>query len=68
VKRVREWLSERAAALEPILVSIDGLTFSIGTMSKELTAEAKHDELADRLRSVPGVGVLTALRFIATVD
>jgi len=68
VKRVREGLSERAAALEPILVSIDALTASIGTMSKELTAEAKHDELADRLRSVPGVGVLTALRFIATVD
>jgi transposase len=68
VKRVREGLGERGAVLEPVLASIEALTVSIGAMSKVLTAEAKHDELTDRLRSVPGVGPLTALRFVATVD
>ena len=68
VKRVRERLGERAAVLESVLGAIENLDVSIGTMTKALTTEAKHDELASRLRSVPGVGPLTALRFIATID
>jgi transposase len=68
VDRVRERLGERATLLEPVFSSIESLNVSVAAMSKTLTAEAKHDELADRLQSVPGVGPLTALRFIATVD
>jgi len=68
VNRVRERLGERAAMLEAVFASIESLNVSIAAMSKTLSAEAKHDELAERLQSVPGVGPFTALRFIATVD
>jgi len=68
VERVRDRLGERAAVLETVFASIESLNITVAAMTKGLRTEAKHDELADRLQSVPGVGPLVAMRYIATVD
>jgi transposase len=68
VDRVRERLGERGAVLETLFASIESLNVTIAAMTKAFRNEARHDELADRLQSVPGVGPLIALRYIATVD
>lgn len=44
------------------------LNEQIRAANQELESLAMSDELCQRLMSVPGVGVITALRFISTID
>ena len=68
-RRVRSLCApELRAMLEPQLVSIEALTAQIRLMERELGATAERDPVCRRLMTVPGVGWLTALRFVATLD
>jgi transposase len=50
------------------LESIDALSAQIAAANEELETIVEHDELCQRLMSVPGVGKVTAVRFVAAVD
>jgi transposase len=50
-----------------VLVMIENLNAQIQALDKELEKIAKADEICTRLMSVPGVGPVTALRFVAAV-
>jgi transposase len=69
-KRVRELLGEGAllTMLEPTLAVIDGLTASIGELAKQLVERTAKDPQVQRLKTMPGIGPLTAPAFVAAVD
>jgi transposase len=54
-------------ALAPLAKQIDALDAGIETIDKELAAEAKADEKARRLMSIPRIGPVTASAIAATV-
>ncbi len=56
------------AHLERILVVLDGLNEQIAAADAELKRLAADDERTRRLMRVPGVGPVTAVRFVAAVD
>jgi transposase len=67
--RVRALLgAERPSYVETMLATIEALTLQLRSLERELAAEAKADPVCQRLMTVPGVGWLTALRFVATLD
>ena len=57
-----------AAALAPLLETLDELSQRIEALDKELAELAKFDELPLRLQTVPGVGPIVSLAFIAWMD
>ena len=68
-RRVRALgVSVERAGLEPTLVCIDALTTQLRGLDRELSAEAAREPVCRRLMTVPGVGWVTALRFVATLD
>jgi transposase len=54
--------------VERQLRAVDGLTVEIKEADKKLEALAEENETCRRLITVPGVGALTAVRFIAAID
>jgi transposase len=67
--RVRALLgAERPSCVETMLVTIEMLTQQLRSLERELADEAKADPVCQRLMTVPGVGWVTALRFVATLD
>jgi transposase len=67
-KRVREAVAERPTYVERQLKMIDTLTEQIDEADKELKKLAKSDSTCARLMTVPGVGPVTAVRFVAALD
>jgi transposase len=68
-KRIRALLGvERPGHVEALLTAIEALTEQIRGLEHELAAEAARDPVCQRLMTVPGVGWVTALRFVATLD
>jgi transposase len=68
--RAREALSQQQTPsyVQRQLRSIDELTAHILEADKELEALAKKDPTCPRLMTVPGVGPVTAIRFVAALD
>jgi transposase len=70
--QVRETLLARPdgvpAHLERVLASIDMLNSQIKQADRELLQVAEQDPLCQRLMTVPGVGPVIALRFVAVLD
>jgi transposase len=67
--RVRErWPEGLPDYVERQLVAIEQLSALIEESDRELGQEAKDNEVCRRLMTVPGVGPLTAIRFVATLD
>jgi transposase len=68
--RVREALSKQEIPtyVERQLRSIDELSAHVLEADKELEKLAKQDPTCPRLMSVPGVGPVTAIRFVAALD
>ncbi len=56
------------ATLEPLLALLVPLNEQIGLLEEQLTQRAQQDRQARRLQGIPGVGPLTALMFLATLD
>jgi transposase len=54
--------------IERQLLAIDQLNLAIAESERELAKNAKNDAVASTLTTVPGVGPLTALSFVATLD
>jgi transposase len=68
-RRVREtWKGPLPDFVERQLVAVEQLSAHILAADRELAEQAKQDEVCRRLMSVPGVGPITALRFVAAVD
>jgi transposase len=57
-----------AAEVAPLVSLLRELNERISQVDAELAKEAEADEAASRLRSVPGVGVITATSFVAALD
>jgi transposase len=68
--RVREALEGEVVAnhIERVLTVIDGLSSQIKEAERELERLAKKDERCRCLMSMPGVGPMTSLAFVATLD
>jgi transposase len=56
------------AILAPLVRMIETATTEIATLDTDLEARAAADPLVQRLRTVPGVGLVVALTFRAQVD
>lgn len=56
------------AALERLLRVIEELNTQIAAADTALTALAQADDVCQRLMTVPGVGPVTAVRFVAALD
>lgn len=54
--------------VDRLLQTIDELTKQIKEADKEMKKVATADEVCRRLMSVPGVGPVTAVRFVSTLD
>ena len=69
-KRVRalELSEELAAAVEPLLATHEQLCEQIKGVDGKVEQAIKQDERAQRLTTVPSVGAVTAVTFIALVD
>jgi transposase len=69
--RVRDAVADRpelAAAIEPLLSIVASLKREIERLDKEVAARAKSTPACRLLMSVPGVGPVTALAYVATID
>jgi transposase len=71
-RRIREEARRRGQELpsyvERQLRMIDELNVAIVGADREVTKRARQDAICRRLMTVPGVGPVTALRFVAAVD
>jgi transposase len=54
--------------LERLLQVIESLNVQIRAADREVAREATDDAVARRLMTIPGVGPVTALTFVATID
>lgn len=70
--RVREQMTERGCSMpdyvERQLITIVQLSEQIKAANEELKQTAAVDPVCQRLMSVPGVGVVTAVRYRAAID
>lgn len=67
-QRVRKHASELPSHVMPVLMTLDALNEQLAVLDAEVEALAKKDAVCTRLMKVPGVGPVTALRFVATLD
>jgi transposase len=56
------------AAIEPILVARDGLCEELARLDKLVRDQARDDAVCRRLMTVPGVGAVVALSYVAAID
>jgi transposase len=71
--RVRKLFRERSADALPRFVerqleTIESMNKQIAEADDELSALARNDETCQRLMTVPGIGPVTAMRFVAAID
>ena len=71
-RRVRERFTKDGHVLpsfvERLLGSIEDLSVKIAEADEELELEAREDPTCQLLMSVPGIGPVTAMRYVATID
>jgi len=67
-ERVRARVSELPPHVERQLRAIESLTEQIRAADEQVSSYVKQSEVCRRLMTVPGVGPVTATRFVATVD
>ncbi len=67
-ERVRTVCEELPIYVERQLRVVEALTTEIDAADADVEREAETDETSKRLMTVPGVGPLTALRFVAALD
>jgi transposase len=56
------------AIVDPLLAAWHALRQQIAVFDHQIAARAKHDPVARRLMTVPGVGVVVALAYTAVID
>ena len=68
---VRARIAEKAelgVVVEPLLAAWRALDDQVAALEQQLVRRARRHEVCHRLMTVPGVGPLTALAFVTTVD
>ena len=68
LRAIRAELAELRAEIAPLLLLLQSLNEQIKQADQQLAALAEGDEVLARLRTVPGVGVITATSFVSTLD
>jgi transposase len=68
ITHLREKLAHAAADVNPILDVLKALDRSIEQFDDELEKLSDGNALVQRWQTVPGVGVVTSLRYLATLD
>jgi len=69
VRQAIQGLSESViVSIEVLLTSLAGLDSSLKVLDIRLTQMCKKDEDCQRLMTVPGVGIITAMIYKATLD
>jgi transposase len=68
VARMAQLNLELPSHIHSVLQVIQELDAQIGTLDEELKQLVKEDPLCMRLMTVPGVGPVTAVRFVAAID
>lgn len=68
VDRVKRSAPKLPCAIALTLETISHLTEQIHSLDREVEALTKKDERCQRLMSTPGIGPVTALAFVATLD
>jgi transposase len=70
--RLRQHIAERGATIpssvERLVATIEAINLQVVEADAELETTAKGDPVCQRLMSVPGVGPVTAVRFVAAID
>jgi transposase len=61
-------LTELSAAIEPLLRVREGMRTERKALDRTLAAAARRSDVGRRLMTIPGVGPVTSLAYIATVD
>jgi transposase len=56
------------AEIEPLLRAMQSVNEQLAALEQQTEMMAQDDEVAQRLSTAPGVGPLTALTFVATLD
>jgi transposase len=56
------------AAVEPLLAVLTAMEQQLGRLTKMVMLICKNDATCRRLRTVPGVGPITAVSFVAAID
>lgn len=67
-KRIRGLVGEPPTYVAAMLDALDALTKQIDVLDAEIAKQAKSDETCRRLMTAPGVGPITAVRFVAALD
>jgi transposase len=69
--RVREAIADNATLamiVEPLLLAWQALREQIANFDRQINLRAKTDTAARRLMTIPGVGVVVSLAYIAVID
>jgi transposase len=69
--RVREAIADNATLaviVEPLLLAWQALREQIANFDRQVNLRAKTDTVARRLMTIPGVGVIVSLAYIAVID
>jgi transposase len=61
-------LTELSAAIEPLLRVREGMRTERKAFDRTLASAARRSDVGRRLMTIPGVGPVTTLAYIATVD
>jgi transposase len=67
-QKVREAVADLPSYLQPVLTAIEQLTEHIRLLEEQVVTVAESHPVCPRLMTIPGVGPMTAVRFVATVD
>ena len=68
IKELVENVADLAALVEPLLVVRRALREQIGVLHRRVLTIVRDDETCRRLMTVPGVGLVVALTYRATID
>lgn len=60
--------AELQAEIEPLLRAMYSVNEQLAALEQQTETMAQDDEVVERVRTAPGVGLLTALAFVATLD
>jgi transposase len=64
----RELPAALQAEIAPLLRAMQSVNEQLAALEQQTETMAQDDEVVQRLRTAPGVGPLTALAFVATLD
>ncbi|WP_132249022.1 IS110 family transposase [Primorskyibacter sedentarius] len=68
VRKILEGQTVLAGVIEPLLKLRTEALRQAAVLTKEMTRHSRNDEACRRLMTIPGVGAVSAVTFVATID